>query len=65
MRGLTESLNVSVAAACILQRVSERRRAFLGGGDLAPERQESFYQAWLDREELARRGMAARAALQS
>ena len=34
MHGLTESLNVSVAAACILQRVTERRRIENGGGDL-------------------------------
>lgn len=63
MRGLTESLNVSVAAACILQRVTERRRHFIGGGDLAVERQEAFYEAWLDREDVARRGMQARAGL--
>ena len=63
MRGLTESLNVSVAAACILQRVTERRREHLGGGDLEPRRAESFYQDWLDREDLARQGMAARAGL--
>ena len=63
MRGLTESLNVSVAAACILQRVTERRRRFIGGGDLAVERQEAFYEAWLDREDVARRGMQARAGL--
>ena len=39
MQGLTESLNVSVAAACILQRLTARRRAFLGGGDLELPRQ--------------------------
>ena len=63
MRGLTESLNVSVAAACILQRVTERRRHFMGGGDLSIERQEAFYEAWLEREDVARRGMRARAGL--
>ena len=34
MHGLTESLNVSVAAACILQRLTERKRVATGGGDL-------------------------------
>ena len=61
MRGLTESLNVSVAAACILQTLTERRRLHIGGGDLSIARQEAFYEAWLDREDLARQGMAARA----
>lgn len=60
MRGLMESLNVSVAAACVLQRVTERRRARVGGGDLPAERQESFFTAWLAREELAKRGVIAR-----
>lgn len=60
MRGLTESLNVSVAAACVLQRVAERRRSLLGGGDLAAGRQEAFFEAWKEREELAKRGVIAR-----
>ena len=60
MRGLTESLNVSVAAACVLQRVTERRRAQVGGGDLPAERQEAFFTKWLAREELAKRGVIAR-----
>lgn len=60
MRGLTESLNVSVAAACTLQRLCERRRDHVGGGDLAPARQQAFYDAWLARESAAERGMAAR-----
>lgn len=65
MRGLTESLNVSVAAACTLQRVTERRRATLDGpGDLDPARQAATLAAWLEREELARRGAAARTQLQ-
>jgi tRNA C32,U32 (ribose-2'-O)-methylase TrmJ len=61
MRGLTESLNVSVAAACVLQRVTERRRDRVGGGDLPVARQEVFFTAWLAREELAKRGVIARA----
>ncbi len=60
MRGLTESLNVSVAAACVLQRVTERRRALLGGGDLEVDRQAAFFAAWQEREELAKRGVIAR-----
>ena len=59
MRGLTESLNVSVAAACVLQRVSERRREVVGG-DLPAERQAAFFAAWLEREELSKRGVIAR-----
>ena len=58
--GLTQSLNVSVAAACTLQRVAGRRREHLGGGDLSVERQERFYQDWMVREKQSRRGMAAR-----
>jgi tRNA (guanosine-2'-O-)-methyltransferase len=61
MRGLTASLNVSVAAACILQRVTERRRSTLNGpGDLESHRMEGFRKSWVDREELSDRGMAAR-----
>lgn len=60
MQGLTESLNVSVAAACILQRVTERKRAQLGGGDLPEARQQAFFSAWHDREITARQGMLAR-----
>ena len=61
MRGLVESLNVSVAAACILQRVSERRRQQLGAlGDLSPYRNADTLAAWLEREQAASAGMAAR-----
>jgi tRNA (guanosine-2'-O-)-methyltransferase len=60
MRGLTESLNVSVASACTLQVVAERRRAVVGGGDLSPERQAAFYADWLVREEAGEEGMRAR-----
>ncbi len=60
MRGLTESLNVSVAAACMLQRVAERRRALVGHGDLSPVRQEAFFTRWLAEEEAARNGIKAR-----
>jgi tRNA (guanosine-2'-O-)-methyltransferase len=59
MEGLTESLNVSTAAACLIHRVSERRRA-VSGPDLELERQEAFYADWVDREEEARLGARAR-----
>lgn len=35
MEGLTQSLNVSVASACLLYRLAHRRRQYLGGGDLS------------------------------
>lgn len=60
MRGLTESLNVSAAAACALYRLSERRRAHLGGGDLPAPVQADFLQRWVAREDASRRGMHAR-----
>jgi tRNA (guanosine-2'-O-)-methyltransferase len=60
MRGLTTSLNVSAAAACTLHRISERRRALVGGGDLAPERQKTFFEQWLAREMAAQKGMKTR-----
>ncbi len=60
MHGLTESLNVSVAAACILQRVTERRRTITGGGDLSAERRQSFFAQWYEWEAELRQGMIAR-----
>jgi tRNA (guanosine-2'-O-)-methyltransferase len=60
MYGVTESLNVSVAAACILQRVTERKRAELGGGDLSTNRQQEFFDAWQIREIETKQGMLAR-----
>ena len=63
MHGLTESLNVSVAAACILQRVTERRRLITSGGDLDTERQATFFEDWKVRELAARQGMIARSRL--
>lgn len=60
MRGLTESLNVSVAAACVLQRISERRRALVGEGDLEPDRQRAFFDAWQAAEEEEKAGRRAR-----
>ena len=60
MRGLTESLNVSVAAACVLQRVTERRRAVVGAGDLPQARQQAFFDAWVAAEEEEKSGRRAR-----
>jgi len=60
MRGLTESLNVSAAAACALYRMAERRREQVGGGDLSPDIQAAFLQRWVEREDKSRRGMHAR-----
>ena len=60
MYGLTESLNVSVAAACILHTLSERRRAQVGAGDLDPAELEATFARWMEREEKAQAGLAAR-----
>ena len=60
MHGLTESLNVSVAAACILQRLTERKRVATGGGDLSQARQDQFFEEWRVRELQAKQGMLAR-----
>jgi tRNA (guanosine-2'-O-)-methyltransferase len=60
MRGLTESLNVSAAAACVLYRLAERRRAEVGGGDLDPERAMDFWRRWRERDAAARAGLMAR-----
>lgn len=65
MRGVTESLNVSVAAACILQRVTERRRQEIGEGDLATERKDSFFEEWTHREIESRKGISLRTNLKS
>lgn len=60
MRGLTESLNVSAAAACALYRMAERRREQVGGGDLSSDIQAAFLQRWEEREDKSRQGMHAR-----
>jgi tRNA (guanosine-2'-O-)-methyltransferase len=62
MRGMTESLNVSAAAAVVLHRVTERRRALVGPGDLDSARRAAFLAAWEAEEREARAGQAARAA---
>ncbi len=59
MRGLTESLNVSVSASIILRTIVDRRRAIVGA-DLSVEEQNQFIAEWLASEERAARGMMAR-----
>ena len=52
MHGFTQSLNVSVATACILQVVTERRRKYLDQqGDLSLQEKELILDTWLSREE--------------
>jgi len=50
MQGLTQSLNVSVASACLLFRLSTRIREKNGGGDLSAERGASFKDELLKKE---------------
>ncbi len=50
MAGFTQSLNVSVATACLLQRITERRRALVGQGDLSEEERGEILNQWLVRE---------------
>ncbi len=47
MYGFTESLNVSVAAAIVLQDVSTRMRNTSIKWELSPEEQQEIYAAWL------------------
>lgn len=60
MRGLTESLNVSAAAAVVLSAVVERRRALVGA-DIDPARAGAFFAEWLAREAEADQGLEAQA----
>ena len=56
MHGFTQSLNVSVATACILQAVTERRRNFLGQkGDLTSNEKDVILDKWVSREETLRK----------
>jgi len=62
MRGLAQSLNVSVAAALTMRPVAERARAL---GDIAllpPDEREQIWKTWMDREEALRSGVNARMA---
>jgi tRNA (guanosine-2'-O-)-methyltransferase len=49
MYGLTQSLNVSVASACVLQRLSTRMRA-AGVGLMSVENQGKLLEQWLQRD---------------
>ena len=60
MRGLTESLNVSVSGAILLRAAADRRRALVGN-DLPEAEKQRFVAQWLAREESGRRGLKARA----
>lgn len=57
--GLTQSLNVSVAAAILIRALSERTRA-LRGPDLDPAAQAAFLERWLHEEATAKAGWLAR-----
>lgn len=59
MRGLTESLNVSVSGAILLRTVADRRRA-VAGPDLEEAEKQRFLAEWLGREAAGRRGLQAR-----
>lgn len=63
MRGFSQSLNVSVAAALTLRPIAERARG-LGARALIPESErDETMAAWLAREEKTEAGVAARADL--
>ena len=51
MFGMTQSLNVSVASACLLQRLSTRIREKHQGGDLTETEQQEILQRWIARDE--------------
>jgi tRNA C32,U32 (ribose-2'-O)-methylase TrmJ len=59
MRGMAQSLNVSVAAALALRPVAERARA-LPGASLAADEIRATLAAWLERDQLQRDGADAR-----
>ena len=50
MQGLTQSLNVSVASACLLYRLSTRIRENHGGGDLSPHKKKQFKEELVQKE---------------
>ncbi|MCA9569665.1 MAG: RNA methyltransferase [Myxococcales bacterium] len=52
MRGLAQSLNVSVAAAVTMRPIAERARALGERALLPPDEREAIWERWLAREEL-------------
>ena len=61
MRGLAQSLNVSVAAAVCLRAVAERARAELGAGALLPPAErDALLAKWIGREERLKLAIAER-----
>ena len=60
MRGMAQSLNVSVAAALTLRPVAERARTLGADALLGAAARESIREAWLAREEPYRAALAAR-----
>lgn len=62
MYGLTQSLNVSVASACLLQRISTRMRD-AGVGAMSTENKRALFQRWLDRDSLEKLQRSNRAKL--
>ena len=62
MYGLTQSLNVSVASACLLQRISTRMRD-AGVGSMSLENRQVLLQRWLDRDSLEKQQRSNRSKL--
>ena len=50
MMGVTQSLNVSVAAAVVLNRVATRRREVVGAKGIHGQRREQFLRTFIERE---------------
>lgn len=62
MYGLTQSLNVSVASACVLQRLSTRMRD-AGVGLMSVENQDKLLNRWLQRDQQEKRNRRNRQGL--
>jgi tRNA (guanosine-2'-O-)-methyltransferase len=61
MRGFSQSLNVSVAAALTLRPVAEAARAMHGSDSLLSDTErDATWKRWVDREELMTRHLAGR-----
>ncbi len=62
MRGLAQSLNVSVAAALTMRPVAERARLMGAGALLSTDERETTWKTWMERESALRDGVKARIA---